>query len=312
MTTWIDVKDDPKYIKVLDKGFCGLIDYMGSDADIAKAARVSYGSGTKSVREDRALIRYLMRHNHTSPFEMLEVKFHIKLPLFVFAQLVRHRTASVNAYSGRYSIMTDEFYIPELENIKPQATLNKQGRTGSLDPTDATQLQHLMSATFESNYAVYRFLLGEQHPIDDNVIDNFQGIARELARTVLPASNYTEVYWKQNFKNLCHLLKLRLDLHAQWEIRQFAQAFYDLVQPLFPIAIEAFEDYDRQAVTISRMEKELLMDIIHHAKNDKFGNGVSFFKDLASKNASKQFAQSRGMTERELTEFMETWNLVES
>lgn len=272
--------DDPKLRPVFDHGFAYLVDHMGEDAAIARAARISYGAGTKSVRQDRGLIRYLLRHKHTSPFEMCVVKFHLRVPIFVMRQLIRHRTASVNEYSARYSVMTDDFYVPEVDAIQPQSTVNNQGRAGSVSEVSAEGVQWMMETTGETAYDVYRVLLGERtgrdadfpndliyDPYSDYqplLDDEFPGIARELARTVLPVSFYTEVYWQQNLWNLFHLLKLRTDSHTQYETRMVAEAMYDLIKPLFPIACEAYEDYLRDAVSLSRMEVNLLTDLLHN------------------------------------------------
>lgn len=275
MTKQREILNDSKYIPVLDKGFVGLVDYMGSDAAIVQAARVSYGVGTKTVRMDRGLIRYLLRHRHTSPFEMCTVKFHLKLPIFVMRQLVRHRTSSLNEYSARYSVMTDEFYVPDAVQIKPQSKDNKQGRAGELTAQQSQLVQNAITATSEDAYQTYRILLGEDklpfvegEGFDGLIQSNLQydeefpGIARELARMVLPVNYYTELYWSQNLHNLFHLIKLRIDSHAQWEIQQIAQAMYDIIQPLFPYSVEAFEDYTIHARNFSRMEVNLLKDLL--------------------------------------------------
>ena len=219
-------------IKVHKHGFVRLVEVMGTDDAIVQAARVSYGEGTKSVSNDRALIRYLIRHRHTSPIEMCEVKFHIKLPIFVMRQLVRHRTASINEYSGRYSIMSDDFYIPEFEYLKPQSQTNKQGREGSFSETIQNHLISIIDEVTTLAKDKYKILLQRD-------------LARELARIILPVNNYTECYWKLNLHNLFHFLKLRLDDHAQKEIQDFSNVIWQLVQPRFPIACEAFDDYIR-------------------------------------------------------------------
>jgi len=220
-----------KRIDCLDKGFVRLIDVMGDDAAIVQAARVSYGSGTKKVLEDRGLIRYLLRHAHTTPFEMVEFKFHVKLPIFVARQWIRHRTANVNEYSGRYSEMKDEFYTPNPNDIRPQSVLNKQGRSEETLPDGiAEQAANAFKAGQDEAYAQYQEFLE-------------QGIAREIARINLPVSNYTEWYWKIDLHNLFHFLRLRIDSHAQYEIRVFAEAIAELVKPFVPHAWEAFEDY---------------------------------------------------------------------
>lgn len=225
---------------VLDNGFVRLVDWMGSDSRIVQTARVSYGAGTKTVREDRQLIRYLMRHRHTSPFEHCEVAFHVKLPLFVFAQLVRHRMANVNSQSARYSVMKDEFYIPT--SLRKQSKTNRQGSEGEVDETELTQL--IIEAA-RRGYETYEELLG---------VD----VAREQARMVLSQNLYTEVYWKQDLHNLFHMLKLRTDSHAQQEIQEYANAMYEITKQLFPIAVEAWEDYSKDSVYFSALETSLL------------------------------------------------------
>ena len=295
---------DPRFRAVLDHGFVYLVDHMGDDAAITQAARISYGTGTKSVREDRGLIRYLFRHHHTSPIEQCEVKFHIRLPIFVMRQLVRHRTSNLNEYSGRYSEISEDFYVPEAAFIQPQSGDNKQGRDGIVSEASAAGVQWMMTAIGEHAYDAYRVVLGdrmgrdEKYPDDllydpysetDPLLDeDFPGISRELARTVLPVSYYTEVYWKQDLHNLFHLLKLRMDNHAQHEIRVFAEAMYDLIKPLFSLACEAFEDYQRDAVTLSRMEAALVRDLLA-------GKTTIASVDLAQYGLSKrEFAEFTG------------------
>jgi len=229
-----------KEITCLDKGFVRLIDVMGDDAAIVQAARVSYGSGTKKIHEDRGLIRYLMRHLHTTPFEMVEFKFHVKLPIFVARQWIRHRTANVNEYSGRYSEMKDEFYVPALDQIRAQSATNKQGRADeSFAPSEAERIRTMMSSTQDELYAEYQELLGTN-------------LAREIARINLPVSNYTEWYWKIDLHNLFHFLRLRIDPHAQYEIRVYGEAMASIVKAAVPMAYEAFEDYILHAERFSR------------------------------------------------------------
>jgi thymidylate synthase (FAD) len=235
-----------KQFDVLDHGFVRLIDYMGSDAAIVQAARVSYGAGTKKVSEDRGLIRYLMRNRHTSPLEMVEFKFHVKLPIFVARQWIRHRTANVNEYSGRYSVMKDEFYLPEQENIRFQSTVNKQGRSTEDVPEELSQrlLDYLRDSQKQA-FGAYEGFVAE-------------GLARELARINLPLSLYTEWYWKIDLHNLLHFLSLRLDQHAQWEIRKYAEVIAEMVQAVCPMAYEAFVDYRLKAVYLSGPEVDAL------------------------------------------------------
>lgn len=254
-------------------GFVRLVDVMGDDSSIVQAARVSYGKGTKQVYEDRGLIRYLMRHHHWTPFEMVEFKFHVKLPVFVARQWIRHRTASANEISARYSEMNDEMYIPPLEQISSQSKDNKQGRNSKPFPTDqAQEIQDLIHKSNEAQYEVYRALLEK-------------GVARELARTVLPVSHYTEWFWKVNLRNLMNFLALRLDYHAQWEIRVYAEAMANIVKEIVPSAYEAFEDYVLHSKTFSRLE----LDSIKQAMN---------MQEL------ELIAISKGLKGRELSEFL--------
>jgi thymidylate synthase (FAD) len=239
-----------KRIDCLDKGFVRLIDVMGDDAAIVQAARVSYGSGTKKVLEDRGLIRYLLRHAHTTPFEMVEFKFHVKLPIFVARQWIRHRTANVNEYSGRYSEMKDEFYTPQPNDIRPQSVLNKQGRSDETLPEGmADQAANAFKAGQDEAYAQYQEFLE-------------QGIAREIARINLPVSNYTEWYWKIDLHNLFHFLRLRIDAHAQYEIRVFAEAIAELVKPFVPHAWQAFEDYVLNAHRMTAPELNVMKHLL--------------------------------------------------
>ncbi len=234
----------------LDKGFVRLIDVMGDDSAIVQAARVSYGKGTKSVNEDRGLIRYLMRHRHTSPFEMVEFKFHVKLPIFVARQWIRHRTANVNEYSGRYSEMKNEFYIPEKTQIRQQSEINKQGRSDAgIDEHEADSIIDRMNSIQGELFDEYSSLL------DKN-------IARELARINLPLSTYTEWYWKIDLHNLFHFLNLRLDSHAQYEIQVYAEIMAGLIKPFVPLAWEAFEDYVLNGQGFSGIELRALKKML--------------------------------------------------
>ena len=232
--------------QVHEHGFVKLLDVMGNDEEVENAARISYGEGTRKVSQTRNLIRYLMRHKHTSPFEMCEVKFHIKLPIFVMRQLVRHRTANLNEYSGRYSVMSDDFYFPKGKSLKPQSTTNKQGREDG-------ELHNSGEIEFE----IFRILDGAKTAYH-NLID--WNLARELARIILPVSNYTEVIWKIDLHNFFHVVKLRADDHAQQEIQDFANAMYELIKPKFPLCCEAFEDYVINARTFSQQEMKIIKD----------------------------------------------------
>lgn len=219
-----------KEFKVLDRGFVRLVDYMGNDSRVVQAARVSYGSGTKTFREDRALIYYLMKNEHTSPFEQVVLTFHIKLPIFVARQWIRHRTARVNEISGRYSIMKEEFYIPDIRVVSPQSKSNKQGREEKpFEEEEAKKIVQLMEEAFEHSYKIYKELISKN-------------LARELARIVLPLSLYTEWYWQIDLHNLFHFLKLRLDPHAQYEIREYAKVILEIAKRIAPISVEAFEE----------------------------------------------------------------------
>ncbi|MGH7003391.1 MAG: FAD-dependent thymidylate synthase, partial [Alphaproteobacteria bacterium] len=229
-------------LPVLDHGFVRVIDYMGDDAAIVQAARVSYGRGTKKVREDSGLVRYLMRHRHTTPFEMCEIKYHVKLPVFVARQWIRHRTANVNEYSARYSILDREFYIPAPAQLAAQSAQNRQGRGDVLEGPEAARVLDLLKDDAERNYDHYTEMLNERE--DGTVIDESKnGLARELARMNLTLNVYTQWYWKTDLHNLFHFLSLRADAHAQYEIRVYADAMLETVKRWVPIAYEAFTDY---------------------------------------------------------------------
>ena len=219
---------------VLDHGFVRVIDYMGDDNAITQAARVSYGKGTKAVSNDEGLIRYLMRHWHATPFEMCEVKFHVKLPVFVARQWIRHRTANVNEYSARYSILDREFYIPQPDALNAQSTVNNQGRGAVLQGAEAERVLEILKADSTRAYDNYEEMLSQ---------DGKDGLARELARMNLPANIYTQWYWKVDLHNLFHFLRLRADAHAQYEIRVYADLMCNLVKDWVPFAYGAFEDY---------------------------------------------------------------------
>lgn len=261
MTTQDQILNDPRYKPVLDYGFVGLVDYMGDDRAIVNAARVSYGDGTKTVRDDVGLVRYLLRHKHTTPFEMVEFKFHCKMPIFVARQWIRHRTASVNEYSARYSQMSDECYVPEVGDIKPQAKDNKQGRSGELSLKDSLEVREFIKENNEHCHGNYTILLGDEDH-GGYLSQDFEGIARELARMVMPLNSYTEWYWKIDLHNLFRFLHLRMDSHAQYEIRAYANEMYGLIRPLVPIAADAFEDYVLNAITFSIMELNCLSKIL--------------------------------------------------
>ncbi len=229
-------------LPVLDHGFVRVVDYMGDDAAIVQAARVSYGRGTKTTRTDAGLINYLMRNAHTSPFEMCEIKLHVKLPIFVARQWVRHRTASLNEYSARYSVLDTEFYVPAPEQLAVQATGNRQGRGETLSGQDAERVLALLRADAEVAFEHYHEMLGDQAPTEGTE-DAEPGLARELARINLPLSTYTQWYWKTNLHNLFHFLWLRGDEHSQWEIREYAKVVLGVVEAWVPLAHQAFVSY---------------------------------------------------------------------
>ena len=330
MTKQTDILNDSNYIPVLDHGFVGLVDHMGSDGAIVSAARVSYGDGTKTVNEDRGLIRYLVSHRHTSPIEMAEVKLHLKMPIFVMRQWVRHRTASLNEYSGRYSIMSDEFYRPGAEALAPQSKDNKQGRAGSFSEKEIEGVEWLMNAAFEHSYDTYKALLtpaSEYETYEDQrqvmydpysdedgfFDDEYPGLSREIARTVLPVGNYTELYWKQNLHNLLHLIKLRRDSHAQREIREYAEAVFQLVRPLFPLTVEAWEDYVWEGRHLSRMEAALIQELLDEPAptllQQFIGRRSPIDRMIKEAGGEKEFAKARGMSIRELRAFRKTWKI---
>lgn len=246
--------DDSQCIRCLDRGFVRLVEVMGSDSAIVQAARVSYGQGTKSVRADHGLIRYLMQHRHTTPFEMVEFKFHCKMPLFVARQWIRHRTANVNEISGRYSIMEEQFWSPTPNDMRTQSLLNRQGSSEeTISRETATQLAEQFHADQRQLYAHYRTALDA-------------GVAREVARVNLPLSLYTEWYWKIDLHNLLHFLALRLDAHAQKEIRVFAEAMAHFVKQACPMAWEAFEEFRLHGAELSQGELAVLRNVVaeHH------------------------------------------------
>lgn len=277
------------YHKVLDHGFIAVKDYMGDDLSILQMARMSYGKGTKGLNDDRALLRYLMRHLHTSPFEGCVIKLHVKLPIFVMRQWVRHRTASLNEYSARYSIMPDEFYMPEPAQLAVQSKDNKQGRGDTLSPEQAAEVLRILKDDALRNFSTYHQLLNADE--DGRTIDDDStGIARELARIGLPLSTYTQMYWQTNLHNLMHFLRLRADSHAQYEIRIYAEKILALMADWVPVTTEAFRDYQLEAGRLSRMEMALV-------------------KDLLTGKTTMDAAESYGMTKREIREFRERFGV---
>jgi thymidylate synthase (FAD) len=253
-------------IPVLDHGFVRLVDYMGDDAAIVQAARVSYGQGTRTVREDAGLIRYLMRHWHSTPFEMCEIKLHVKLPVFVARQWIRHRTANVNEYSARYSILDREFYTPAPEHLAAQSSVNNQGRGAPLPPDEAERVLRMLREDAARAYDHYEAMLSTEGQ---------SGLARELARMTLPASIYTQWYWKTDLHNLFHFLRLRADSHAQYEIRVYAEAICDIVRDWVPAAWQAFEDYRLNAVTFSARGMAALRRMLAGEKVTQESSGMS-------------------------------------
>ena len=264
-----------KIFPVLDHGLVRVVDYMGDDDAIVQAARVSYGAGTKKAQDDNSLIRYLMRHWHSTPFEMCEIKFHIKLPVFVARQWIRHRTANVNEYSARYSILDKEFYIPDPSNLATQSKINNQGRGSVLEADKAQEVLDILKRDSDRSYANYEYLLSS---------DNKPGLARELARMNLPTNIYTQWYWKTDLHNLFNFLRLRADKHAQYEIRVYAEIIGEIVQKWVPKAFQAFLDYQLNSIHLSSQAVECL-------KRKLKGERIAF--------------ENTGMSKREWNEFLE-------
>ena len=260
-------------IPVLDHGFVRVIDYMGDDAAVVQAARVSYGAGTKKVREDAGLINYLMRHRHTSPFEMCELKIHVKMPIFVARQFLRHRVASANEVSGRYSILDREFYMPVPETLAAQAKTNRQGRGDALGDAESARVLEILRLDAASAYAHYEEMLNE---IDGQVVDpERHGLARELARMNLPVSLYTQLYWKMDLHNLLHFLDLRADARAQYEIRVYAEALLDVVRQWVPLTHAAFLDYRMGAYELSANGLAVVKRLLRGEQVERESTGMS-------------------------------------
>jgi thymidylate synthase (FAD) len=255
-----------KAVPVLDHGFVRVVDYMGDDAAIVQAARVSYGAGTKKARDDSGLIRYLMRHWHSTPFEMCELKLHVKLPVFVARQWIRHRTANVNEYSARYSILDREFYIPEPGALAAQSTVNNQGRGETLSGEEAARVLEILKGDAARSYDHYEAMLSQEGQ---------QGLARELARMNLPANIYTQWYWKTDLHNLFHFLRLRADAHAQYEIRVYAEAIAAMVKDWVPAAYGAFEDYRMGGVSLSAKGLECIRRMLKGEQVTQETSGMS-------------------------------------
>jgi thymidylate synthase (FAD) len=261
-------------LPVLDHGFVRVIDYMGDDAAVVQAARVSYGRGTRKVSEDQGLINYLMRHRHTTPFEMCEIKYHVKLPIFVARQWIRHRTANVNEYSARYSILDNEFYVPAPEHLATQATANRQGRGQVLEGAAARRVLDLLRNDAERAYAGYAELLNEDGsgiPIDPTR----SGLARELARINLSLGFYTQWYWKTDLHNLMHFLSLRADPHAQHEIRAYAEAMLGTLERWVPMTHAAFLEYQMNAALISATGLAVIRRLVAGEAVDPEASGMS-------------------------------------
>jgi thymidylate synthase (FAD) len=261
-------------LEVLDHGFVRVVDYMGDDAAIVQAARVSYGRGTRRVSEDQGLVNYLMRHRHTTPFEMCEIKYHVKLPIFVARQWIRHRTANVNEYSARYSILDNEFYIPAPEHLAAQATTNRQGRGAVLEGAAARRVLDLLREDSARAYAGYATMLNEDEagaPVDPA----WPGLARELARMNLSLNFYTQWYWKTDLHNLMHFLSLRADPHAQYEIRAFAEAMLGTMQRWVPLAHAAFLEYRMNAASISATGLRVIQRMLSGEKVEQAASGLS-------------------------------------
>ena len=261
---------------VLDHGFVRVIDYMGNDSSVVQAARVSYGSGTKQINADIALINYLMAHKHTTPFEMCELKLHIKLPIFIARQWVRHRTASINEYSARYSILEDEFYIPKAEYLSPQSKVNHQGRNfqNSLNPVEQQEVLDILIKDSQNCYQNYLHLIN-QNSNGETINENKQGLARELARMNLTLNCYTQWYWKINLHNLLHFLKLRVDSHAQYEIRVYAEIILDIVKQWVPHSYNAFVNYQQNSKNFSQNALAVLQKLLHQQPVSQETSGLS-------------------------------------
>ena len=262
-------------LPVLDRGFIRVIDYMGDDAAIVQAARVSYGRGTKRSRDDQGLINYLMRNWHTSPFEMCEIKLHVKLPIFVARQWIRHRTANVNEYSARYSVLDNEFYVPDREQLRAQSASNRQGRGDLLETDEAEQVMEILREDAMRSYAHYEEMLNEG-PDGEAVDPERQGLARELARMNLSLGFYTQWYWKVDLHNLMHFLRLRADPHAQFEIREYADVLIEQVMKRWvPMTLGAFENYRLHGAQLSAQQLEVVRRLLAGEEVDRSSTEMS-------------------------------------
>jgi thymidylate synthase (FAD) len=261
-------------LPVLDHGFIRVVDYMGDDAAIVQAARVSYGKGTRQASQDEGLIRYLMRHRHTSPFEMCEIKLHVKLPMFIARQWIRHRTANVNEYSARYSILDKEFYVPAADQLAVQSSINNQGRGEAINHDDAEKILDLMKGDAAQAFNSYERLINSD--ADGKPLDPERpALARELARIGLPLSTYTQWYWKTDLHNLFHFMALRADSHAQYEIRVYADVIRDIANRWVPLASKAFEDYRLHGVELSRDAIEVVRRRLRGENVERETTGLS-------------------------------------
>ena len=258
----------------LDHGFIRVVDYMGDDQAVVQAARVSYGKGTSRVSEDRGLIRYLMRHRHSTPFGMCEIKLHVKLPMFIARQWIRHRTASINEYSARYSVLDKEFYIPNAKDLAVQSKSNMQGRGDVLSEKDSNEALEMLKRDAENCFETYEYLLNERS--NGDIIDsNRDGLARELARINLTLNTYTQWYWKTNLHNLMNFIYLRADSHAQYEIRVYADIIYEIMKAWVPITADAFNSYRSGSIELSAEAMNVIKIMLAGKKIDQKSSGLS-------------------------------------
>ena len=277
-------------LPVLDHGFVRVVDYMGDDTSIVQSARVSYGKGTKKVSTDSGLIKYLMRHRHSTPFEMCEIKYHVKLPIFVARQWIRHRTANVNEYSARYSILDKEFYLPAKENLAAQSRNNRQGRGDLIEGEQANDILKILKEDAEKNYNDYETILNERH--DGTIVnESKKGLARELARMNLTLNTYTQWYWKTDLLNLLNFLSLRADDHAQYEIRAYADVMIDCLKKWVPITYEAFMDYRVGGMELSSKGRLVISKMIK-------GESCDFENSKLSKREWNELMESFGFNEK--------------
>jgi len=277
-------------VPVLDHGFVRVIDYMGDDSSIVQSARVSYGKGTKKVSTDNGLIKYLMRHRHSTPFEMCEIKYHVKLPIFIARQWIRHRTANVNEYSARYSILDKEFYIPSKDHLAAQSTSNRQGRGDLINGKQADEILNILKKDANQTYDNYELMLNER--FDGSTInENNKGLARELARMNLTLNTYTQWYWKTDLLNLLNFLSLRADSHAQYEIRAYADVMINSLKKWVPITFDAFMDYRVGGMELSARGKSVIQKMIK-------GENCDFDSSLLSKREWNELMESFGFKEK--------------